>query len=85
VLAGGPFRASPAALLVRSPLAGALIDRLALVAAVNGPLLGVDPFDRHAGPLSVGPLVRVVGLGAERMVEVGDLVSAPVVLNLGGG
>ena len=58
---------------------------LALVDAVGGPLLGVDPLDRRAGPLPVDPLSRVTRLGAERMVGVGDLVGVPVVLNLGRG
>jgi hypothetical protein len=61
------------------------MDRLALVDAVGGPLLGLDPLDRRAGPLPVDPLSRVTRLGAERMVGVGDLVGVPVVLDLGRG
>ncbi len=53
--------------------------------AVGGALLGLDPLDGRAGPLPVGPLGWVVGLGAEGPVGIGDLVGAPVVLDLGGG
>jgi len=40
---GGPLRAWPAMLLVRSRLAGALAGGQAFVGAVGGALLGVDP------------------------------------------
>jgi hypothetical protein len=85
VLAGGPLRASSARLLVRSWLAGALAGRLGIVGAVGGPLLGVDPLDSPTGSLPIGPLSRVARLGAERPVRIGDLVAAPVVLDLGRG
>jgi hypothetical protein len=89
LLSGGasrrPARALPAALLVRSRLACALAGRLGVAAGVGGPLLGLDPLDGRAGSLPVGPLASVVGLGAEGLLGVGDLVGAPVLLNLGGG
>jgi hypothetical protein len=85
VLAGGPPRAVPTTPLLRSVLVGALGGRLEVAAAVGGPLLGLDPFDGRAGSLSVGPLRGVAGLRAEGPVRVGDLVGAPVLLDLGGG
>ena len=85
MLAGGPLRASPATLLVRSRLAGALAGRLALVGAVGDALLGVDPLDGRAGPLAVGPLGWVVGLGAKGSVRISDVVAAPVLLDVGRG
>jgi hypothetical protein len=85
VLAGGPLRASSATLLVTSRLIDALGGRLGIVGAVGGALLGLDPLDGPTGSLPVGPLSPVVGLGAERPVRIGDLVAAPVVLDLGGG
>jgi hypothetical protein len=42
--------------------------------AVGGALLGVDPVDGGAGSLSVRPLGRVVRLGGQGPVGVGDLV-----------
>jgi hypothetical protein len=85
VLAGGPLRTWPATLLVRSRLAGVLAGRLDVAAAVGGTLLGVDPLDGRPDPLPVGPLGRIVGLGAEGPVGVGDLVGAPVLFDFGGG
>jgi hypothetical protein len=85
VLAGGPLWAWPATLLVRSRLAGALAGRLALVGAVGGPLLGVDPGDGRAGSLVVGPLAWVTGPGAERSVRVSELVGVSVLFDLGRG
>ena len=84
VLAGGPLRTS-AALLARSRLGGALAGRLAVAGAVGGALLGLDPLNGHANLLPFGPLGRVMGLRAKGPVRVGDLVAAPVVLDLGGG
>src|SRR5829696_6994403 len=84
-LAGGPLRARPATPLVRSWLAGSLAGRLGVADAVSGALFGLDPVDGRAGPLPVGPLAWVVGLGAEGSVGIGDLVGVPVLLNLGGG
>jgi hypothetical protein len=55
------------------------------VGTFGGPLLGLDPLHGRAGSLVVGPLGGVVGLGAEGPIWVGDLVAAPVVLDLGGG
>jgi pimeloyl-ACP methyl ester carboxylesterase len=52
---------------------------------VGGPLSCLDPVDGHAGPLPVGSLVGVLGLGAEGPLRVGDVVGAPVLLDLGGG
>jgi hypothetical protein len=80
VLAGGPLGAWPAALLVRSRLAGALAGRLGVVAAVSGALPCLDPVDGAADSLPVGPLGQITGLGAEGPVGIGDLVAAPVVL-----
>src|SRR4029450_6379334 len=85
LVAGGPVRAGPATLLARSRLAGVLAGRPALVGAVGEALLGVNPLDGRAGPQAVGPLSRVGRLGAEGPHGVGDLVGAPVVLDLGGG
>jgi hypothetical protein len=85
VLASGPLRASPATLLARSRLVGALAGGLALVGAVGGALSGLDALDSAAGPLPGGPLSRVMGLRAEGPVGVGDLVAAPVLLDLSGG
>jgi hypothetical protein len=85
VLAGGPLRASPATLLARSRLVGALAGGLALVGAVGGALFGLGALDSAAGPLPGGPLSRVMGLRAEGPVGVGDLVAAPVLLDLSGG
>jgi len=42
VLAGGPLWAWPAALLVRSRLAGALAGRLGVAAAIGDTLLGLN-------------------------------------------
>jgi hypothetical protein len=56
VLAGGPLRAWPATLLVRSRLAGSLAGRLGVTGAVDSALLGLDPLDDGAGPQAVGPL-----------------------------
>ena len=84
-LAGGPLGASPATLLVRWRLAGALAGRLGVTDTFGGPLLGVDSFDGGAGPLPVDPLSGVVGLGAEGPLGVGDLVAAPILLDLGDG
>ena len=83
VLAGGPLRALPATLLASSRLAGALAGRLALPGAVDA--LGVDPGDGRAGSLPVGPLGWVTRLGAKGPLGVGDLVAAPVLLDLGSG
>jgi hypothetical protein len=83
VLAGGPLRAWPAALGARSRPTGVLAGRPAVVGAVGGPLLGVGALDGHAGPLPVSSLAGVVGLGAEGPLGVGDLVGAPVLLDLG--
>jgi hypothetical protein len=85
MLAGGPLRASPATLLVKSGLVGAFARRLVVTEAVGGALLGVDPLDGGASPLPVSPLAEVAGLRAEGPVRVADLVAAPVVLDLGGG
>jgi hypothetical protein len=85
VLAGGPLRACPAMLLVRSRRVGALAGPLGVSGAVGGPLLGLDTLDRRADPLPVGPLGWVVGFGAKGAVQVGDLVAAAVVPDLGGG
>jgi len=84
-LTGGPLRASPATLLAKTRLAGALAGRLAVVGAVGGPLLGMNPVDGRAGPLPVGPLGWVMGLGAKGPGRIGDLVAAPVLLDLGSG
>ena len=59
--------------------------RLALMGAVGGALLGLDPLDGRADPLPVGPLGWVVGLGAEGPVGVSDVVGVPVLVDLGGG
>src|SRR5215207_2077073 len=85
VLADGPLRAWPATLLARSRLIAGLDGRLTLVAAVGGALLGLNPLDGRASPLSIGPLGGVTGLGAQGPLAVDDLVGAPVVLDLGGG
>jgi hypothetical protein len=82
LLAGGALRAWLATLLARSWPAGALAGLLAMVGAVGGALLGLDPLDGCADPLPIGPLGAVLGLGAEGPVVVGDLVAAPVVLDL---
>src|SRR5215217_4663679 len=84
-LAGGSLRAWPATPLVRSRLIGQLAGRLTFVATVNGTLLDLNLFDGGAGPLPGGPLGWVTGLGAQGPVPVGDVVGAPVVLDLGGG
>jgi hypothetical protein len=84
VLAGGPLGTSSATLLVRSRLDGGLPSRLGVAAAV-GALLGVNPLDGGAGLLSVGPLTLVTRRGAEGSVRIGDLVGAPVPLDLGRG
>ena len=84
VLAGGPLGTSSPRLLVRSRLDGGLLGRLGVAAAV-GALLGLDPLDGGTGPLLVGPLDGVVGLGAEGSSRVGDAVAAPVVLDIGRG
>jgi hypothetical protein len=68
-------------LLARSTLAG----RLDVADAFGGTLLGLDPLDGRAGPLSVGPLSRVGRLWAEGPVWVGYLVAAPVLLDLSRG
>jgi hypothetical protein len=81
VLAGGPLRTPPATLLVRSRLAG----RLRVAGTLGGALLDLDPLDGGAGPLPVGPLGGVLGFGSEGPVRIGDVVAAPVVLDLGGG
>jgi hypothetical protein len=70
---------------VRSRLVGTLAGRLGIAAAVGGALLGMDPLDGAAGPLSDGPLGRVAGLGAESQLGIGDVVIAPVLLDLGRG
>src|SRR5215216_4692589 len=80
VLAGGPLGTSPATLLARSRLGGRLG-----VAAVVGALPGVHPVDGRAGPLPVGPLGGVARLRAEGPLRIGDLVAAPVVVDLGRG
>jgi hypothetical protein len=85
VLAGGALWARPATLLVRSRWLGALAGRLKGARAVGGALLGLDPLDGAAGPLPCGSLVGVVGLGAKGPVGIGDLVGAPVLLDLGRG
>ena len=85
VLAGGPLRTWPTTLLVRSRPAGAFAGRLGVAAAIGGPLLGLEPLDGRAGALPVGPLREVVGLSAQGPVRIGDVVAAPVVLDLGGG
>ena len=85
MLAGGPLGTWPTALLPRSRLAGVFAGRLALLGAVGGALLAVDALDGRTDPLPVGPLGGVVGLGAEGPVRIGDVVGAPVVLDLGGG
>jgi hypothetical protein len=85
VLAGGPLQAESATLLSRSRLGGALAGRLDVAGAVGGTLLGLEVGDGRADPLVVGPLDRVVRLGADGPVGVGDLVGVPVVLDLGGG
>jgi hypothetical protein len=85
VLAGGPLRAAPATLLARSRLVDSLAGGLVLVGAVGGALLGLDARDGGAGPLPVGPLGGVMGLGAEGLLGVGDLVGVSVVFDLGGG
>src|SRR5512132_2763551 len=85
LLAGGPLWAWPATLVVRSRLVGTLAGRLGIAAAVGGALLGMDPLDGAAGPLSVGPLGWVAGLGAESQLGIGDVVIAPVLLDLGRG
>jgi hypothetical protein len=71
--------------LVRSRLGGALAGPPGVASAVGGALLGVHPRDGGAGPLSIGPLLRVMGLGAEGLLGVGDLVGVPVLLDLGRG
>jgi hypothetical protein len=68
-----------------SVLVGALGGRLEVADGVGGALLGLDPSDGRADSLPVSPLGWVVGLGAERPVRVGDLVGAPVVIDLDGG
>ena len=83
MLAGGPLRAWPAALLVRSRLGGPLAGRLGVAAAVGGPLLSLDPLDGGTSSLLVGPLAWAVGLEAKDPLGVGDLVGAPVLLDLG--
>jgi hypothetical protein len=84
VLAGGPLGAVPATLGARSRLIGALAGRLVVVAAVGRALLGLDPLNGAVGPLPVGPLREVIGFSAEGPVRVGDVVGAPVLLDLGG-
>jgi hypothetical protein len=66
-------------------MGGALTGRLGVAAAVGGALLDLDPIDGRAGPLPVGPLGRVVWLWAEGPLGVGDVIPAPVLLDLGGG
>jgi hypothetical protein len=83
-LAGGPLRAYPTTLLPRSLLAGVLAGRLALVAAVGGPLLGVDSSDGRPGPLPVDTPGSVGRLRAEGPHRIGDAVGVPVVLDFGG-
>jgi hypothetical protein len=61
VLASGPLRAAPTTLLMRSRMAGAFAGPLVVSGALGGPLLGLDPLDRRADPLPVGPLGRVMG------------------------
>jgi hypothetical protein len=86
ILAGGPLWAWPTTLLMSSRLSWALAGRPAVVGAVGGPLLDLDPLDGgRAGPLPVGPLGRVMRLGAEGPLRIRDVVAAPVVLELGGG
>jgi hypothetical protein len=84
VLASGPFWALPATLLARSRLIAGLAGRLAVVGAVGGPLLAVDPRDGRARPLAVGPLGWVAGLRVQGPVGISDLVGVPVLLDLGG-
>src|SRR5829696_710289 len=85
MLAGGPLRAWPATLGARTRLVGAFAGRPPVVAAVGGTLLSLDPRDRGAGSLPVGPLAWVACLGSEGPVGVGDLVGAPIRFDLGGG
>jgi hypothetical protein len=85
VLAGGPLWAWPATLLVRPRLIAGLAGELALVGAVGGALLGLEPLDGCAGSLPVGPLAWVARLEAEGPLWIRDVVGAPVVLDLGGG
>ena len=85
VLAGGPLRTSSASRFARSDLARALAGRLAVVGAIGGALLSLDPLDGRAGPLPCGLLAGVVGLGAKGPVRISDAVGAPVLLDLGGG
>jgi hypothetical protein len=85
VLAGGPLWASAATLLVRSRLGGALGGWLGVADTVGSALLAVDSIDGPTGSLAVGPLGQVVGLWAEGPFRVGDVVGAPVLLDLGGG
>jgi hypothetical protein len=85
VLAGRPLWAWPAALLVGSPLSRVLAGRLGVAAAVGGPLLRPDLLDGGTSSLAVGPLAWAVGLEAKGPLRVGDLVGAPVVLDLGSG
>jgi hypothetical protein len=58
---------------------------LGVAAAVGGALLGLEPLDGNADPLPIGPLAWVMGLRAESPLGVGDLVAAPVGLDVGGG
>jgi len=85
VLAGGPLWAVSATRLVRSRLGGAVAGRLGVAGTVSGPLPGLDPLDGRADPLPVGPLSRVVGLGAEGPLRIADVVGTPVLLDLGRG
>ena len=85
MLAGGSLGAWPTPPLLRSVLVGALAGRLDVGDAVAGALLGLDLVDGRADSLSVSPLSRVAGLRAKGPLRVGDLVAAPVVLDLGGG
>jgi hypothetical protein len=43
----------------------------------------LDPLDGGVGPLSIGPLGWVIGLGAKGPVRIGDVVAAPVLFDLG--
>jgi hypothetical protein len=85
-LAGGPLRTSAArGLLAGSRRVLTLGGGLRLAGAAGGPLLGLDPPDGGVDLLPVGPLGRIIGLGAEGPLRVGDVVGASVLLDLGRG
>src|SRR5215218_863209 len=88
LLAGSPFRIPPVSrsgLVAGTRRAVGLASGLEVAGAVGGALLAMNPSDGGAGPLPGLPLSRIARLQAERPVGVGDLVAAPVVLDLGGG